>query len=170
MSAAPDYITLYEFERLISATLVALFNAEEITAYGVGTDPEFQKERPRVEVFLTIGGRFDNHYVLDNDGQRRENGWTGTLTLSALTPANPTLHSRYLAAIRNQAAKLDQLDLTSAETVSVPLEYHEITEVKTGGTAPTIEPEKGYFQTALSFDFVFGILPGAWPAAAPVAD
>lgn len=160
-----DYITLYEFERLISATLVALFNADDLAAYGVGTPAELQKSRPRVEVFINIGARFDNHYVLDAEGNRRENGWTGSFTLSAITLADFTIHSLYVAAIRNKAALLDQIDLVdNASAAGTPLLYHEISEVKTAGTSPTIKPEEGYYETKLNYDFLFAIRPDAWPA------
>lgn len=161
---ADNYQQLYEFERLISATLVGMFNADDLATYGVGTAPEFQKSRPRVEVFITIGSRFDNHYRQDAQGNRRENGWSGSFILTALTAADFTIHSLYIAAIRNKAALLDQIDLGEITAANpVTLDWHEISEVKTAGTAPTTEPEKGYYETKLNYDFIFNIRPDAWP-------
>jgi len=156
---APDYPTLYEFERLISATLAGVFNDANILPKSIVDAPEFQKDRPRVEVYVTPGAAM-GHYILDAQSTRRENGWHGALSLKAVTWPEITVHSAYVAAVRNVAATLDRLDLTTA---SVPLLYHEITRVVTAGTTPHTDPAAGEYDTQLHYNFIFAILPDAWP-------
>jgi len=162
--SAPDYNTLYQFEPLISATLESLFNTANLKALGVaGANADYQKNRPRVEVFVTIGARFDNHYVVDAQGVRRENGWSGTIHLTAVTTNDYTIHAAYIAAIRELASRLDQLDLSNALVAAVPLQYHEIAQIHTAGTNSETKPEAGEFQTTLSYEMIFAIRADAWP-------
>ena len=158
---APDYNTLYQFEPLLSATIEALFNSEELAAIGVSkASADFQKARPRVEVFVTIGSRFDNHYVIDAQGLRRENGWSGTLHLTCITAADYTIHAAYIAAVRELASRLDQIDLSGVPT---PLQYHEITQIRTAGTASETRGETGEYHSALGYEIIFAIRADAWP-------
>ena len=156
---APDYPSLYEWEKLLAATLAGIFNDAELKPKSVVDDPEFQKDRPRVEVYVTAGAAM-GHYVLDADGTRRENGWHGSFSLRAVTDPDIGLHSAYIAAIRNVAATLDRLDLTAA---GVPLQWHEISKVVTAGTTPHTDPTAGEYDTTLHYNFIFAVLPDAWP-------
>ena len=141
--SAPDYQTLYRFEELIASTLWSLFNAHDLKPKTVNSKPVAQSDRPRTEVFMQAGARFDNHYVLDFEGNRRENGWSGNFTLTAITGAEEKIHSSFVAAIRNFAATLDQLGpdpfaagrfgvFTDKEPF-IPLAYHEISQIRNGG-------------------------------------
>jgi hypothetical protein len=160
---APDYNTLYQFEPLISATLDSMFNAASLTPKSIVSDPKFQSNRPRVESVVTIGARFDNHYVFDADGNRRENGWHGSFQLTAITWADVKIHFAYLAAIRELAARVDNLELTDPANAPVPLLYHEIQQVKTAGTQGIFKPQDGVYQSVLNYDFNFAIRVDAWP-------
>ena len=172
MKTAPDYQTLYQFEPQISATLFCLFNDASLVSKSIKTAPEFQSDRPRVENTVHVGARFDNHYILDAQGIRRENGWNASFHLDVITWADPDIHFAYLAAVRELASRLDQMDLTVApdgwdyqagKNPFVPLDYHELSQIKSSGTVPLFEPQKGVYQSKLTYDFQFAILPTAWP-------
>jgi hypothetical protein len=169
---APDYQTLYQFEPLISATIDCLFNDANVVPKSIRTAPDFQSNRPRVENVIHVGSRFDNHYILDAQGNRRENGWNAQLHLDVITWADPLIHFAYLAAVRELASRLDWIDLTVApdgwddqqgKNPFVTLDYHELSQIRTSSTVPMFEPEKGTYQSKLTYDFIFAILPGAWP-------
>lgn len=169
---APDFKSLYEHERLITASLKSVFNADDIKALAPeDAASSFYKERPRVDVFLAPGARI-GHWVITKDLEhpedqdkdvRRENGWTGDLELVATTKANFDLHSAYIAAIRELASRLDRLDLSDADVSPVPLQYHEISELKTAGSASIEDTAKGAYQTTLRFEICFAIRSDAWP-------
>ena len=175
---APDYQTCYEFERLLSVTLAALFNRNELKPKAISDTPELQSDRPRVEVVVTQGASLGRHYILDAQGQRRENGWHGVMTLAVITSADIGIHSAYLGAVRNLAATLDRLDLSDEALTATPdppgpddpnpptafpLLYHEISQITVGGSAHNWKPEAGYYETQLNYDFIFAIRADAWP-------
>lgn len=169
---ADNYSQLYEFEPRISATLFCLFNDANLVSKSIKDAPEFQSSRPRVENVVHVGPRFDNHYILDAQGVRRENGWNASFHLDVITWADPLIHFAYLAAVRELASRLDQMDLTvvpngwdnqAGKNPFVTLDYHEISQIKSAGTVPLVEPEKGTYQSKLTYDFQFAILPTAWP-------
>ncbi len=168
---APDYNTLYEFEPRLAATLDCLFNNARVVPKSIRTAKQFQSDRPRVEATVVMGARFDNHYILDAGCRRRENGWDASLHLNVITWADYRIHYAYVAAVRELASRLDQLDLTVAapdwpadpKNPFVALDFHEISQLKTAGSTPLYEPEKGVYQTRLNFDFQIAILPDAWP-------
>ena len=175
---APNYPTLYQFEPLISATLYCLFNDANLVSKSIKAKPEFQSSRPRVENTVHAGSRFDNHYILDAQGIRRENGWNASFHLDVITWADALIHFAYLAAVRELASRLDQMDLTVApdgwdnqqgKNNFITLDYHEISQIKTAGTVPLFEPEKGTYQSKLTYDFQFAILPTAWPGGLTTA-
>ena len=174
---SPDYQTLYRFEELISSTLESLFNASNLKPKSAVDNPQLISARPRVEAFVHPGPRFDNHYVLDADGNRRENGWSGGFILTAITENNFPIHSSYLAAIRNLAATLDWRDLTITPTdltftssnPFVPLAYHEISQIRTAGTASTLHAEQGEYHSQLHYEFIFAIRADAWPGGLTTA-
>ena len=174
---SPDYQTLYRFEELLSATLKTLFNASSLKPKVAIDDPQFQSDRPRVEVYIQPGARFDDHYVMDADGNRRENGWSCAFVLTAVTGSDFQIHSAYLAAIRNLAATLDWRDLTvtpadlsfDAPNAFVPLQYHEISQIRTAGTNSTLHPEAGEYHSQLHYEFSFAIRADAWPGGLTTA-
>jgi hypothetical protein len=161
---ASDYTSLYEFERLLSATIEALFNSKEMKSIGVSeASDDLQKDRPRVEVFVSMGGRFGEHFVVTADGIRRENGWTASLHLTCVTGSDYKIHSAYIAAVRELASRLDRLDLSNAQIVNPVLQYHEITRISTAGTNSQIKPQEGAYQSMLSYEMIFAIRADAWP-------
>lgn len=175
---APDYPTLYKFETFISATLFCLFNDAELVSKSIKESPQYQSNRPRVENVVHAGSRFDNHYIQDAEGLRRENGWDASFHLDVITWADPEIHFAYLAAVREFASRLDQMDLTIApvdwddpqgKNKFITLDYHEISQLKTAGTAPLYKAENGVYQSKLTYDFQFAILPGAWPGGLTTA-
>jgi len=170
--SAPDFNTLMEFEDFLEAAFETWLNSnEELNLLGTaavdstpgseGAADQFQKARPRVECFVTVGAPVGNppHFVLDVNGVRRENGWHATVELAVITAAEPKIHRAYRAGVRNVMASADDVLVGSNDY----LPWHEVTQCFSAGSSRTLEPEKGTFLTHLTYDIIFAIQPSAWP-------
>lgn len=164
MSAAPDFPTLYQFESALEKGFEDwLNNQAELKARGSAKPAEFQKDRPRVEAFVTIGtpvGSPPHFIVTAADGLRRENGWHATVHLGCITDTDAALQQAYAAAVREIMSRADQ---TLGDSGTDLLPYHEISSCFSNGSTRENDATKGYYLTHLTYDFIFAIRPEAWP-------
>jgi hypothetical protein len=161
-----------EFEDFLEAAFESWLNANaELNLLGAaavdgvpdsaGAADDFQKARPRVECFVTIGAPVGSppHFVLDAAGRRRENGWHATVALGLITAAEPKIHRAYRGGVRNIMATADEV-LTGT---NIYLPYHEVSQCFSAGSARTVSPQDGVFITHLTYEIIFAIQPNAWP-------
>lgn len=166
---APDYKSLYKFKTVLETGFEKWLNdnAElKLVATGKvdgldnteGAADNFQKPRPRVEC-IAIPGASLGQYVLDADGNRRENGWSASISLGLITDTTAELHEEYVAEVRNLMATADQI--FGADNDYMP--YHEVGRIITEGSEPAITPENGVYVTRLNFSLNFAIKITAFP-------
>src|SRR5258706_15281 len=106
-------LEVLDFENLIPDAVAAAFTANGFTAGNVvtvGSDPNFQKQRPRVEIYFKLSGEvFPQRWEILTDGSFRNAAYKGTLSISAVTAADAdgkSGHAQFRARVRNLCAQL----------------------------------------------------------------
>jgi hypothetical protein len=169
---------IYDFPRVFEVALKTLFTAREIKAFtsqmleSTGDEAadqelidagweiiDFQKDRPRVEIFFVPGAGQEQYRAttIGEDEFPVETSWKGQYRLDVFTRDNIKVHSAFVTAIRFiMHAQLLSLNGSA-------LTLHKIqTFQKDSGTTPMEKPEEGIFQTSLLFDIDFSIQDDAW--------
>jgi hypothetical protein len=170
MSAAQ----IYNFEAVFEPAFAGLFLAQNIIAYTsqgrlnddgtLDPKPDFQKDRPRVEVVFTKGpGRRQWHLPdapqpnIPAVMQSRESGWIGRLSVAVVTDADTDQHFSFLPAVRNIMANIpaamDGLAITT-HCINGPIQDQ--------GETHGYNKEDGYYLTTLNYAFDFSIQRDAW--------
>lgn len=153
---------IYDFEKVFEGASKCILNDGDLKAFTSRDNPDFQKDRPRVEVAFTLGpGRMQRPWIEQGDDQNptdeRESGWQGKMQFELITDADAKLHGSYLSRLRYL------LSTFRIRANGFFLKYHSIGLVRDGGETRILAPQDGYYKTTLVRDIDFGVLPDAWP-------
>src|SRR3954465_5018843 len=82
----------FDFEAVIEAAIAAVLTSAGLTVFTTGQVPDFQKDRPRVQVQYTHGVGHQqwanqNKLPVDLKGQKIETAWASTLHTTVVTSA-----------------------------------------------------------------------------------
>lgn len=157
-----SFAEIYDFEGQLETAIQAALVASpfELVVKVPNDTIDFQKERPRVELLVNEGGADDSRRIFTYDNAKRHDLYNATITLQLYTATRNDghPHAQYRAKVRSAMALIFQTQINAALT---NLEVRRI--VPTGAT-PTIKPEEGYEESAMTFAIVFGVKTSAWPA------
>jgi hypothetical protein len=175
LEQAPTMATCYDFSVIETAIQTVAETAQGDLAWLTGFEAlALQKERPRIECYLDPGQAFGSppHYVNTAiDGQRRINGWVGSLRTMVITPvmagateeaaasASYTTHNQYRSFVANILATIDQQLRDNAAL----LPYHQVARCWDSGSSPKIAPQTGVYTSELNHSIIYNIRPAAFP-------
>ena len=148
---------VYDFEGQLELAVQAFFEASDIIAIKPGDDPQFQKERPRIELQVVVGPATGHLQPVTLDGEAAKlvhDAYTGSLMLAVLTEADYAKHVAYRTKIRAQVSRLIYL---------TTLDYHELEDVVPAGASQVLSPEDGTFESHLTYNLAFCVKSDAWP-------
>jgi hypothetical protein len=135
MISDADLMAIYDFEGVLSSAVASVFTKYGFTAGNALTilsDPEFQRQRPRVEIFVQVTGipqPIQSRPIFD--GSLRNMAYRGSLEVSAVSnmdSSNSPTHAIYRAKVRNFCATLGNRVNGGALT------KHKIQQIVEGGT------------------------------------
>lgn len=168
---AETFNQVYDYETAIESAIEDLFLLEGFAADAVWTpasNPELQKNRPRIEIYCA-SGQETGHMHSDADGTIRPDTFSGNLALrivsnSLAESATTQEHATYRAAVRNVMAKSRRLLVANAAAADDILPYHSILDVVEAGTSASYQSEDGYYESTISYNIKINIRPAAWPS------
>ncbi len=152
---------LYDYFTPLETAIATVFEAQEFVIWTPLRDPEFQKQRPRVEAVLMPGAALG--YLLPATdvpvrcGFLREKARRANLILTLVTAPEITVHRAYVA---RTLFLLDTLGLAMNATDDMP--YHAVQSVKCNGGSLSLNPESGAYETTLTCDVDFSVKEAAW--------
>ena len=152
---------LYDFCTPLETAIVTVFEAEEFVIWTPLRDPEFQKERTRVEAVVMPGASLG--FLLPEYGKParcgflREKARMANLSVLVVTEPSITVHRAFVA---RTLYVLDTLGWAMNETDDMP--YHKVQHVKCNGGSLTHKPGDGSYQTSLDCEIKFSVLETAW--------
>lgn len=119
---------------------------------------DFQKDRPRVEIFATLGAgkqQFIPHPQYPD--VECETLWDITIAFNALTRADMMVHDAYRTMVR-------YLTHSARGVINGVggMENHYLGTITDGGTSPVEVPEQGIFRTILSINSMISVQANAW--------
>lgn len=177
MSAIND---IYNFERVFEVALKNVLTAANVKAFtsqlvastgnaeqdaalvAQGWDfLDFQKDRPRAEIFFTPGAGRGQLIPHPLTGEETETAWKGSYTIRLITAADMVIHAAFRTQVRYLLHRL-RGDLNAV----APMTLHSLNFLADQGTSPVIEPQQGDFQTTMQFEIDFSIQGNAWPLLA----
>jgi len=146
---------IYNFEDALESGFKALLEAQELTCLVPNDEPAHQLHRPRVELFVQVGGEMEHYHP----PQLKPSAYEATLTATIVSNTKPgevgtQEHSQYRALVRATMA---------ASRSNIALENHELMDIVETGTAPSYEGQDGYYESSISYSIKFSIKPGSWP-------
>jgi hypothetical protein len=167
---------IYDFEGIAETAAKNVLTGMEIKAFTTRDKPDFQKDRPRVEIKFTLGAGLQRFMPVVNGAMatpatpnvtptvlfylRRESAWGFRMQFDLLTRDDIGAHADYRAQVRGALAQLWQLINGTA-----PMTRHAIQLGKDNGSSPVlIAPESGIMKTEMSFDGSIAVQANAWPA------
>jgi len=155
MSAADD---IYAFEQIFEDAAKALFAAQAINAFTSQDAPDFQKDRPRVEITFTPGagqGRF-----IQINGEHRETAWKGQYLFRVVTDASAEVHNSFRSNVR----AIVHGSLRSIAGTAPMIRHMLQPFYMDGGTSPSYSPQDGVYESQMTFDINFSVQADAWAA------
>jgi hypothetical protein len=189
---AEQIAEIYDFPRVMEVSLKALFTAREVKAFTsqmIGSTGDaaqdqalieqgwdiidFQKDRPRVEIFFQPGagqGRFRattvNGIVIP-----LETAWNGQFKLDVFTLPDIRAHAAFVTMVRfimhTQLLQVNAFLPDGTQGNPGTLLSHRIQSFqKDAGTTPLMKSEEGVFQTSLLTEIDFSIQDDAWATLA----
>lgn len=154
-------VNIYDFEGAIEGATAQMFTDEGIVCLTEISDPQFQKERPRLEIEFTLGSSgtmlLPERGVVAAAGFARATTFSGNLSVDVITAADYGLHRQFKARVRNIIATLAR-----RLNDGIKLPYHAISSVNFGSAEPMIKAEDGLYLTRMSFDLNFSVQANAW--------
>jgi hypothetical protein len=169
---ATTFSQVYDYETAIESALEDLFLLEGFAAESVWTpasDPELQKNRPRIEIYCA-SGQEDGHVYRNADGTSiRPDTFSGNVALrivsnSLAESATTQEHAAFRASARNVMAKARLLLVANAAAEDDILPFHSILDVVEAGTSASYQSEDGYYESTISYNIKINIRPSAWPS------
>lgn len=153
---------LYDYFTPLESAIASVFEAQEFVIWTPLRDPQFQKERPRVEAVLMPGAALGFLYPEASrpvrSGFMREKARKAALSIFVVTEANITTHRAYLARV---LYLLDTLGYDMNATALMP--YHAVQSVKVNGGSLSDDATTGAYTTTLNCDLDFSVKEAAWP-------
>lgn len=157
MSAETD---IYSFEQIFEDALKAVFTAREVKAFTSQDTPDFQKDRPRVEVVFIPGPSQGQYKTVG--GNFRQTSWKGQFQLRLVTEASAQVHNAFRAVIRSIMHGVG-----AAINETPPMDKHKLQPFfADAGTSPRYQPEEGTYETNMIFECDFSVQNSAWAALA----
>ncbi len=160
------YQDIYDFEGIVEGAISAVFIDGGVTALTSISDPELQKERPRVEVVYSHGAGMNRFVMVTSDGSpaiaddpypfRRESAWRGSLKIDVITEANPVAHRAFRSKVRSMMANI----WTAVNETHLP--NHKLQFASDGGTTPTYDSTKGFYVSSLLYNTDLSVQADAW--------
>lgn len=118
------------------------------------TAPQFQSDRPRVEIMCVLGagqGRWKSV-----EGITRETSWDAQYLLALITNDDIAIHTSYRSTLR---ATMHQI--TGLNETYLPL--HKIQPFfLDGGTSPVVKPQEGDMVSRMVFNIKVSVQDNAW--------
>jgi hypothetical protein len=153
---------IYDFEGVGEDAFEADLNAVELVVVTSGTDPEFQRDRSRVEVYMKPGKWLGTLKpalgVASAPGSMRETSFDGHIRVTLITRADMEVHKNFRAAVRNRMSNcVPRLNKTL-------LTRHKLHSVETAGTEHDYASNEGRFESDLLFNVKFSIQDDALAA------
>lgn len=153
---------IFDFEGVLEAAHEADLNAVELVVITPASDPEFQRERSRVEVYAkpgkSLGTLRPAMGVASAPGSMRETSFDGQIRVTAITRPDTKAHRAYVAAIRNRMSNcVPRINKTL-------LTKHKLHWVETVGTDHDYASNEGRFETDLVFNVKLSIQDDALAA------
>jgi hypothetical protein len=171
---------IYDFEGVVESAAQSVLQELGLTAATTLDLPQFQKDRPRVEIKFVLG-RGNNRFVYidpttgvnaavdpsvaagktgkDLYTMRRESAWDFELYLYAISEFDIVKHIEYRTQVRAVAA----IFWTLMNMVKLTRHSIELNEDQ-GNSEPTVAPDKSYIKTQLRFSGKISVQADAWPA------
>lgn len=158
MSApATNWLDLYRFEDAIEGAAKSILQGAGIPNAYVQRDGD-NIATPAVGIQLVAGGATEHYGFRAGDGEQFLDAWTGILTFAVLTDRtrNARAHSDTVAKIRWLMQNISLWE---------PLmPFHQMTRIIEAGTSPQVRGENNLDASEISFNTVFSIRAGSWPA------
>jgi hypothetical protein len=153
--------SIYNFEIVIPEAVKRVLTATGVDAYTLADAPQFQQNRPRVEItYRHISETTPKRVALMADRvTKRTSCFRGELKLHAITEADDVgrfVHSLYRARIRNVLATLEQ-SLNNGI-----LTEHAINFVVSGNETTGTRTQDGFMQTTFPYTVDISIQKDAW--------
>jgi hypothetical protein len=151
---------LYDFETNVPDAIVPAFTAAGLQAITLSIAPDFQKPRPRSELFFRPGPAVNPPRIMLVDGKRVIAAYEGDLEITSITDtiaANKLTHSAYRAAIR-QLMELDAVR-TACNLATSP---YKLDFVMPAGSTETVKTDEGYELSRLTYRVQFSIKQDAF--------
>ena len=170
---------IYDLENAAENACAMVVKSFSLNAFSSQDAPQFQKIRPRAEIFFQKGIGLSRFVVLDPatslpwDGsagstppsqaemfyRRRESAWNCVIRFDLITEADITIHGKYRFQLRGILAVLWQM------VNGVYLTNHKLEMEQDGGDSPIlVAPDKGYFKTSMTFRGKISVQANAWSA------
>lgn len=151
---------LYDFETLIPRAAKIVLEGLNLKCYTIEDTVDFQKIRPRVEIFYRhMGETTPQRIATLPDQSKRTSCFRGELKIHAVTDADSNgklAHSTYRSMVRNGIAAL-------RESINgTHLEFHKVQFIQIGNEETGIRSADGYQQTTFPFHIDVSIQQNAW--------
>lgn len=165
---------IYDLEKAVETAAKAVLVAAGLNAYTTQDTPNFEKDRPRVEIEFTQGAGLNRWVVIDPDTgaaptgmqpaeldlYRRESAWACSIIFSAITEADISQHAEYKVKVRNALASL-WIKINEAAGMT----RHAIRMTSDGGSsALQAATDKSFYLTDFTFNGKIAVQADAWPA------
>lgn len=165
---------IYDLEKAVETAAKTVLEAAGLKAYTTQDTPNFEKDRPRVEIEFTQGTGANRWSLIDPatgaaptgktptelDLYRRESAWNCTITFSAITEADITQHAEYKVKVRNALAALW---LSINEATGMTRHYLRMTS-DGGASQLQAATDKSFYLTDFTFNGKLSVQADAWPA------
>jgi hypothetical protein len=151
---------LYDFETNIPFYVRPAFTSAGMVALILSDAPNFQKDRPRCELFYRHAGSITPPRIMLVNGLRVIAAHTGELDITAITdPSQPGKQTMaaYRAAIR-QRMELDTLR-AAVNLISSP---YQIDFCSPAGSTETVKTDQGYELSRLTYHLQWSIKQDAF--------
>lgn len=169
---------IYDYFTPIENAIAAAFHAHDVICYtplgkqGADDaddltpdqeDPDFQRERPRIEIALMPGAGMGRLRVSSGrqvaNGHLREMAYRSALNIEAITKADIREHRSYLCRI------LFLCDTLAHDVNNTALLYnHKLQRIQSTGGSVEYKPEDGLFRSLLTYDVDFSVQQYAFEA------
>ena len=163
---ANDCIQIYDYEKAIESAVQAILIDGGVSAYTSFSEPEMEKDRPRVEIEFQTGTATGHRAT--SDSVYRPDSFTGICSITVVTNTSDNAggaqaHSEYRSLVRFVCAQIETTLTDDAAGGGTLLPYHSVNRFIENGTSPTIHHDSGVLASQINFDVHFNIRPDAWP-------